>query len=116
MTGFDDGDRGAPAAADERVDTLGDDLPDAVVAAVANGVVGVRELSMYTTQVLRAVEVYGSGVLVTRHGKVVAELTPTTMHAVLDRARGSTARSSGIKAGDARGYRDKAIGRESDDG
>ncbi len=48
------------------------------------GIVSVRDLSHHTTQVLKAVEARGRSVFVTRHGKIVAALTPVEMRNVVD--------------------------------
>lgn len=67
-------------------------MPDLLVggqAAVqddvlADGVVSVRELSRNTTQILRAIEQTRKPILITRHGKVVACLTPMSMRDLVD--------------------------------
>lgn len=48
------------------------------------GVVSVRELSQHTTQVLKCLEERGRPVFVTRYGKIVATMTPTSMRVVVD--------------------------------
>jgi prevent-host-death family protein len=56
-----------------------------------DGIVSVRDLSHHTTQVLKAVEESGRPVLVSRHGRVVASLAPTTFRHVVDQMLGSQA-------------------------
>lgn len=67
-----------PTDSPEAVDDAG------IEAAVAEGVVTIRELSRFTTQVFKALERRGRPILVTRRGKVVASIAPTTMREVVD--------------------------------
>jgi prevent-host-death family protein len=55
--------------------------------AVAEGIVSVRTLSRNTTQVLKAVEELRQGVLVSRHGRIVAEIIPRSSADLLDAMR-----------------------------
>jgi prevent-host-death family protein len=60
-------------------------LGSAAEQAVNEGVVSVRDLSRNATQILRAVEKLGKPVLVTRHGRIVATLSPLKVRDLLDR-------------------------------
>ncbi len=54
-----------------------------------DGIVSVRDLSHHTTQVLKAVEDSGRPLLVSRHGKIVAQIAPTTFRHVMDQMIGA---------------------------
>lgn len=67
--------------------------------AVHEGLVTVRELSQHTTQILRAVDEARRPVLVSRHGRIVAKITPTTLRDELGQDAPPTAVSSLRAAG-----------------
>jgi prevent-host-death family protein len=52
--------------------------------AVNEGVVTVRDLSRNATQILRAVEKLGKAVVITRHGRIVAALSPVNARQFVD--------------------------------
>ncbi len=55
-----------------------------IETAVNEGIVTVRELSRSTTQVFKALENRGRPILVTRHGRIIATIAPTTVRQVVE--------------------------------